>query len=784
MKIAAQYIAKNSPKYLAFIIATLFVNNAFAETSTSVGTVLVEGQSGPGSTGLIIQEESAKARSTVSKAYLESQPSTNSPYQNLALLPGVNAFSTDASGLFGGTLTMRGFNSDQLGFTIDGAPVNDSGNFAVYPQEYVDSENLQELFVTQGSTDTEAPHVGASGGNVGIVSMNPRDTYGVRLSQTLGSNNLRRTFVRLDSGKLINNSTSSFISYSKSQADKWRGQGSADRNHIDLKVSTEVNHDIHLSGGIVYNTAVNNFFKNMTLAQYQANGRSFDYSTSFPGLLTPGAGAQNESTAVGGVLRTDYYALAVNPFQNAIATFKANLQLNPAMRVDVEPYYWYGYGGGGFGATLSETSAALRTLNGGTNVDLNRDGDTLDTSLFYRSSVTRTNRPGMTTKFSWNFDNHKMMIGYWYERAKHLQTQPYAQVNADGTPSDVWANSNLATLSNGTIIQGRDWRTISTASQFFVQDNMSVMNEKLNFVVGVRTPQITRSATNNLSLANTVGVSTTSATYNDVLPNAGVKYQFSETEQVFANVAKNMRAPSNFVLYDIGRAEDARPEKSTNVDVGFRRQADNMTFSGSVFFIDFKDRFANVRDADGTTRTYNAGNVQSKGLELEMGNNLGGGFSSYTSFSYLDSKLTTDFTTRNAANALITLPTSGNTFVDAPKVMAGFSLQYGTGAWVFGGQAKYTGQRYSTLMNDESLPGFMTFDLNAGYKIKGAGIIKSAKLQMNVINLFNKDSLGLINGTQINALGYTSGAVTIAGASPTYTPLAPRAISVQLVADL
>lgn len=324
---------KTHRKYLVLAIAALFSNIAHAEETSDIGRIAVEGGATdePG-IGLMIREETPKARSTATKENIEIQRSTSSPYQNLALLPGVNAFATDATGLFGGTMTMRGFSSDQLGFTIDGAPVNDSGNFAVYPQEYVDAENLEEMFVTQGSTDTDAPHVGATGGNVGIVSSNPRDHFGARLSQTFGEDNLSRTYVRLDTGKFADDSASAFISYSKSLVDKWRGLGEADRDHVDAKIIKKIGSGSQLSAGIVFNHAVNNFFKRMTLAQYQTLGRNYDYATTFPGLLTPGAGAQNESTAVAGVSRTDYYALQVNPFENYIATAKGNFKLNDSMR--------------------------------------------------------------------------------------------------------------------------------------------------------------------------------------------------------------------------------------------------------------------------------------------------------------------------------------------------------------------------------------------------------------------------------------------------------------------
>ena len=194
---------KFKPTRLALVVAAVCAASPLwaQQAATDIGRITVEALPAGASTGLIIQEETPKARSSVSKAHLDSLNPTSNPYQAIEMLPGVNTFSHDASGMFGGGLRVRGFNSDEMGFTINGAPVNDSGNFAVYPQEYTDTDNLCEVFLTQGSTDTEAPHAGASGGNVGMVTCAPSDTAGFKLAQTLGQQNLTRTFVRLDTGK-------------------------------------------------------------------------------------------------------------------------------------------------------------------------------------------------------------------------------------------------------------------------------------------------------------------------------------------------------------------------------------------------------------------------------------------------------------------------------------------------------------------------------------------------------------------------------------------------------
>src|SRR5258708_9156050 len=191
------------------------------EDAQKLGTISITGEGDKLGTGQMIQEEAPKARSTTTRAALDKMRSTANPYQGLALLPGVNTFSFDATGLFGGGMRVRGFNSDQMGFTVDGAPVNDSGSFSVFPQEYTDAENLCELFVTQGTPDADAPHVGASGGNMGLVTCDPKSVAGGKATQTFGQLHLSKTFARPDTGKIdIGEGWMSFISASHAEVDK------------------------------------------------------------------------------------------------------------------------------------------------------------------------------------------------------------------------------------------------------------------------------------------------------------------------------------------------------------------------------------------------------------------------------------------------------------------------------------------------------------------------------------------------------------------------------------
>src|SRR3954462_15401145 len=56
--------------------------------------------------GLMVQEDVPKARSTVTAEELAKQRPTGNAYDALALIPAVNTYSYDGTGLFGGGLTL------------------------------------------------------------------------------------------------------------------------------------------------------------------------------------------------------------------------------------------------------------------------------------------------------------------------------------------------------------------------------------------------------------------------------------------------------------------------------------------------------------------------------------------------------------------------------------------------------------------------------------------------------------------------------------------------------
>jgi len=812
---------------VSLLVSGLFLaTGAHAQSTTDVGTIQVQGAPGGTATGEIQEEESPRARSSVNRQAIEIQSPVANPYQVINLLPGVSTFSQDGTGLFGGGLRIRGFNSDQLGFTINGAPVNDSGNFAVYPQEYTDSDNLCEVFVTQGSTDSDAPHVGATGGNVGLVSCKPTDTMQTHISQTNGQNALEKTFVKFNTGKLFDDRFRGYIAASHAESEKFKGPGSAYREHLEADADFQLGNGSFLSANWLYNRAVNNNFRAVTKAQIDQFGYDYDFGSTAPIHQVRAGLADNDATYAPNAniysgQTNRYFGFNLNPFRNYVATGQAHFQLAPALSLDVKPYMWYGYGTGGNELqTLSETQGSNKLDGGGR--DYNGDGDKLDSVGVYEGSVTKTYRPGVTTEVSYDVAGNHIVVGYWLEKARHQQTAPYVTIDNFGNAADIWLKNPSQYLLNadGSAAQFRDWFTISRARSGFITDSVGLFNDRLTIQPGVRYTTLGRQFTNSPNQGSTpTGFGPTGyggaayvieKDYSELLPNVGVKFQITDQQSVFVNAARNFKAPPNFAYSNLAVSNVApvapatsvpltyvngvatnyhilepsvNAEKADNFDLGYRYAGEKLTASGSLYFINYKDRIAALVDPNtgSAGAAINVGDSITKGFELEAGYRILDHLSTYGSLSYtkttIDQNLATGFGTSY-------YQTAGKQFPDTPKWLAGFLLEYQDAHYLGGVDVKVNGKRYSTLVNDDSIGGYTLVGLNAGYKFDPTSFTKTAKIQLNIYNLFSRKYLSL-NGPSGSSYGISAVPVpgVPTGSAQTYYVGAPRLISATFSTD-
>lgn len=770
------------------LAAALSCGAAMAQASTDVkkdgktvelGEIKVVGEAERVGNGKVVREDAVKARSNVTRESLSKERSTTNPFQAMSLNPGVSTFSHDATGMFGGGFTLRGFNSDQIGFTVNGVPVNDSGTFAVYPQEYADVENTCAQSVTQGSTDIDSPHVGATGGNVAISTCDPERGRRLRFAQTVGGLGLSKSFFRVDTGKIGDVTPASFFfSASHSEVNKWKGAGRALRDHIDAGLRWDLGKGNVITGSVLYNKAINHNFASITRAEYNTFGYYFDNLKTFPGVFgkTPGAASDDRTnfplTANSTSSRQIYYGLSQNPFENAVLSLNGSFKLNSVAQLKIQPYYWFGYGTGGLQQTfLSETNTFWDAASGKkVSKDLNGDGDTRDTVLVANSSITRTDRPGVTVTLVAQLGNQTLTSGVWLERAQHRQTGTAVPVGADGNPVDVWLMNGAITRPDGTLYQSRNWMTVSTAAQVFLQDSVNLMNDRLNVTVGVRTPYVKRDFTNYPNEGS--GVATSfyhfAPVYKDVLPQLGFRFQINDENQIFANAAKNFRAPPNFAYapnnFNVKRAADGtislaldpKPETSKTLDLGYRYQSGKIIGQATAFLTNYKDRQANVFDPVLANSVYaNAGDVHNRGLELEAGAELFKGFNVYGSFTYTKSEILSDLVLSKTE----TQSTKGKAYPLVPKYLAGLSAQYHQDNWYVNVKGKRQGGLYTTFQNNDFIGHYYIVDVDAGIQFRSMGMFKRPLLKVSIANLNNARYLSAASAqTAATSVRYYTGA--------------------------
>jgi iron complex outermembrane receptor protein len=752
--------------HLALVAASMGHGMVMADTGDSdVGTIGVQGKATAGG-GYMVQEESIKGRSTITKEALDKQTATGNAIDKLKYTPGLNISSEDATGLSGFRFTMRGLNSDQVGMSVDGMPINDSGNYALYSNLLGDPENIDQIFVTQGSSEADGPHIGSSGGNIGIVTIRPTKETGAFVKQTVGSNATRKTFARLNTGEV--NGLSNWLSASHTEGQMWRGSGAVRADKVEWNSFFDAGNGNTANLILKYHEQDNNSYSQLTKSQFQQNGRKFD-----PYPATPTVGSNGKLNS--------YYALAQNPFQTFTGVLNTQFKLADNLALSVIPYYFWGNGSGVNSSSYalnrgSNTGGVFDLGNLHTAAQYNADGSST-TGVYYRPSRTQTWRPGITTKLNWDLGDHSLQFGYWYERARQSQTQPFIALKSNGKPTDTWPDGDAVVDANGNTVQGRDRFTVTPAQKVWTQDTWYI-NPDWTLVAGLAYMNVKRDGTNNGSL--TEQPEKRHQTYNKLLPNAGLKYQLDERDQLFYSLSRNMRIPQNYVLYDKGvDSINSKPETSWNHELGWRFTGDDMTVAATLFYMQFKDRQVSSKDINGDYADINAGSVNNSGLELEWSGLLPHHFNYYTSYTYTKAEQQDDLTVYNAGKAIL-LPTSGKQFANVPKNMLAANIGYDDGRFygTFGG--KYTSKIYGDLTNDEAISGRTVFNAGAGiYLPVDKKVVKDATLRLNVDNLFDKKYLDGVYTTKTNAASYSG----FRDGDPAYIVGLERTVTVSLEAN-
>jgi iron complex outermembrane recepter protein len=703
--------------------------------------------------GLMSEQDAPKAVSTITREAIQQGAPGGTFAQAIESIPGVFTSTDDFTGLNDGDYSIRGFTSDEVGTTVNGAPINDSGNYRVYATEYGDAENMGDITVQQGWPDVDQPISGAAGGSIGWATIDPSHTGGVDLSQTFGSNSYHRTFVRLNTGDM--GPVRSWISYSNNEANIWDGPGKQKVTKVDGKLLWAIDDRNSISFSLQYNREVKNSYMHPTKQQA---AKDYEYNYSSVWTTPENLGSTSTSSCGPNVsYNVCYYKLHVNPYTSWMASADGEFTLSDSLHLSVVPYFQYGSGGGS-GATTGYESTYADNQYLDVNADLNGDGVVKNGSkgLVYSLSQNFTYRPGVIAKLSQDIGtNDTLVYGVWWERPREQQDEVFSLIDpATGTPSDIWGQTDVIHYPDGSIQKLYNEYTTTTTEKAFAT-NTWTPSDKWTVTAGLAYIWAKRKGYDFEYPGANYGPyyrqqfgGPFGATYHDWSPTVGVKFQPDDENQFYFGMGKTFRTPVNGALAQNGAADDLnaahpdpgysfsavnKPETATSADLGWRFYTTRVSASIDAYAVNFHNKQVSGYDENsGQTVFTNLPSVHMRGLNGEASVRLNRQFTLYGSYTYTVARQQSDV---NSGGDGIYY-TSGKTLTNTPRNAAYLRLGYKQGPLWASLSAKYRGAVWGDWSNSEKVGGYTMFNLSAGYHLPDfSADFTKPFIKLNVFNL-------------------------------------------------
>ncbi|XJV92915.1 TonB-dependent receptor [Sphingomonas albertensis] len=734
------------------VAATLAASSAGAQVADPVepAEIRVVGKQDPA--GLLPDQKVPRAQSAISADFIVKQAPTLNAFQLVTLLPGANVASSDPYGLStSSSLTLRGLGQDEIGVLMEGAPQNDIGYYYAYPSQFADPENLKRISLAQGSVDIDSPTLGGAGGLLSLALDDPKTRPGVLVDLSLGSYAARRAFVRIDSGTIGNTGLKAFLSYSNTRADNWRGAGYDTRQHIDAKILNEWGAGNRASLALSYNDANSSSYPSPTLAEWNAQGRDFNFDDRY----TAG--------------NTNYWRLYRAPFRNLYASAPVHLVLNDRLALDTTTYLQFGYGNSPYGTQLTTEGNFLGTEKLAQPIALPGAVDGVATVLGnYTGDQMRV---GNVSKLTLKTGMHTLTAGLWFDYGTDRVTQSYTSIDADGQPFDRWGyRAKAIRTADGRLLAYENQRTVTVTKGFFLADSIA-LTPRLTIDAGFKGVNVLRNGRTYLPGPQ-------DKVRNDsfaALPRAAIHYRLDDRQQLFANITTNFRTPNEFTLYNsyfggevVVRGTNAlKNEYSVSQEIGYRFIGEQLSASVTGFHYKFRNRqLATVIDQGGAqvNATINAGGQTSYGVDAEIDYRPVAGVSLYLSGEYLRARIDDDLPV-----GADFLPTRSKHAVSSPTVQFGAGGIYDDGRFFGSVASKYIGRQYASFMNDERIKGYATLDLSVGMHLADWLDGKRTDLRVNAINVTDPNVLAGVQSVSTNAQDTIGrNGTVIAGSPPAY----------------
>ena len=625
---------------------------------------------------VVAEEPRFFARNFVPESMIRQQSKITNVTAVVDNLPGVSVQEGDAYGFddWSSNVAVRGFqvtiNDVQIGTTIDGFPNGTSDYWSgAKANRFVDPMNLASVEVSQGTADIASRSVEALGGTFNYLTDDPAEERAYTASATIGENGGERFSMRVDTGPLFGGETRAWIAGVRQEATDWmEGSARNEREHVAAKLVSShgrVDFTSYLSYDDIHEDVYQRLYSD---GDFRADPRWDRLVGDWPGVpylnqfYRPGWQTRRRNTLA--YLRMDWAQSELSSLSAGVYYHRnrgrgdwlppyivdvvddgggpeSELAGNPPVRggSQLGVIRFVDADGVAVGPTPGCTSSYIFNYygSGGPAVDpACHPGATAVQS--YRHSHYGKDRFGLTLDEEWSATlgsaGSALRAGIWYEGSRRDLGRDWHRM-LDPTLSFKWDDQ--------AYWYQYEWDFPQNIFKWYLEETLYVGPFALSG--GVKQYLIGVSREDQFHTDPSLDVGSDSK----LLFQGGVTYQTPvEGLDLFAGYAENFRAIGSILLEVPGRSLDRlEPETASNIDLGVQYSGEQLALSATLYSIDFDNRIFYLGPATSTGPNYlvpgggayfNAGGIETSGLEVAATVPLSGQTSFYTAFTFNNSE--------------------------------------------------------------------------------------------------------------------------------------------------
>lgn len=353
---------------------------------------------------------------------------------------------------------------------------------------------------------------------------------------------------------------------------------------------------------------------------------------------------------------------------------------------------------------------------------LQPDGRTLGRNFNYRKLEwsDRDYQLNLTGHFDTAGFAHTLLTGVEYEDYDYQSFIRRSAGGADAYPIDLFdpvLGQPRPALTRTTTDDKENLKTWAA----FVQDQVA-LTDRLKALAGLRFERFEHQYDNYLP-----GSTDWTAADNAVTPRLGLMYDLTDTVAIYANTARSFKPNSGASRQ--GQGFD--PEKGKSYELGVKWEAldRQLSVDAAIYHIVKENVLAN--DPLDPTGTYKiaAGEVRSRGLDINVAGNLTPEWRVIGGYAYVDAEVTKDTSLPNGTR-LANIPRNSFSLLNTYEFQDGGLKGLGLGMGV-----KYVDDRAGqTATQTYTMEQYTVVDLLSFYQVN-----EHVRLNLDLKNLFNKE---------------------------------------------